>query len=292
MIHVPVLGEEVGELLVKRKEGVYVDCTIGEGGHSLILLQKFPHIRILGLDMDEEILGEARKNLAPYQERVTLRKGNFRDIDIYLKKEGLQRVDGFLFDLGISSYHLESSGRGFSFKKEEPLDMRMDQDAELTAYQIVNFWPSQKLIDILKSYGEERRAQAVVRKMVKERRKKPLQTTRELAELIRKVVRRSGKIDPATRTFQAIRIAVNDELTSLEIALRKVPLLLKKGGRVVVISYHSLEDRIVKHIFKEEAKEGYLRVLTPKPVRPTDEEVSINPRSRSAKLRAGERIES
>ena len=289
--HIPVLLKEVIKIL-KPKDGVIIDGTIGLGGHAKEIL-KNSKVSVIGLDQDGEALELARKNLKDYEGRVALLQENFRDIkkvSISLKIQG--EVKGILLDLGLSSYQLEQASRGFSFQKEGPLDMRMDKRNRPTAFEIVNTWSKEKIIPVLRNYGEERYARRIVEAIVIQRKKQRIQTTAELAELIKKSVPRKygfSKIHPATRTFQALRIAVNDELSNLEKALRDAPEVLAPGGKIIVISFHSLEDRIVKRSFKDMAGKS-LKILTKKPITPDEEETRNNPRSRSAKLRAAEKI--
>ncbi len=289
-MHVPVLLEVATDLLTENRGKVYLDCTLGGGGHARRVLEKVPEAKLIGIDVDEEATEIAKENLKEFGERVSIYKANFRDLDLVLKEEGVEKVDGILFDLGMSMYQIRS-GRGFSFQGDEPLDMRMDKDQRLTAYEVVNRYPERDLERIIREYGEERLSKKIARAIVRRREKKPIETTKELVEVILSVypekLKRS-KIHPATRTFQAIRIEVNKELENLRIGLGKALEALNPKGRLVVISFHSLEDRIVKRFMKE--KSDKLRVLTKKPVTPSEEEVRMNPSSRSAKLRAGERV--
>ena len=289
-MHVPVLLEVATDLLTENGGKVYLDCTLGGGGHARRVLEKVPEAKLIGIDVDEEATEIAKENLKEFGERVSIYKANFRDLDLVLKEEGVEKVDGVLFDLGMSMYQIRS-GRGFSFQGDEPLDMRMDKDQRLTAYEVVNRYPERDLERIIREYGEERLSKKIARAIVRRREKKPIETTKELVEVILSVypekLKRS-KIHPATRTFQAIRIEVNKELENLRIGLGKALEALNPKGRLVVISFHSLEDRIVKRFMKE--KSDKLRVLTKKPVTPSEEEVRMNPSSRSAKLRAGERV--
>ncbi|SNZ15766.1 16S rRNA (cytosine(1402)-N(4))-methyltransferase RsmH [Hydrogenobacter hydrogenophilus] len=287
-MHVPVLLKETLEILVKNRGGVYVDCTVGLGGHTKGILQKDPTAYVIGIDRDPYALKLAKENLKDFEGRYSLYQANFKDLDQVLKEEGIKEVDGFLFDLGVSMLQLKSD-RGFSFQRDEPLDMRMNPEDKKTAYQVVNTYSEKELARIFREYGEERYAEKIAKAIVVQRAKKPIETTAELVQIILSVIPyRYGKIHPATKVFQALRIEVNQELASLEIALEKTIPFLKKGGRLVVISFHSLEDRIVKNFFKKHA--DTLKVLTKKPIRPTIDEVKRNPASRSAKLRAGEKI--
>ncbi len=284
-MHIPVLLEESTDLLLSNGGKLYVDCTIGLGGHTRRILEKNPQAFVIGIDRDPYALEMAQENLKDFEGRYSLYHANFSDLDEVLRMEGLSQVDGFLFDLGVSMLQLKSP-RGFSFQRDEPLDMRMNPEDRLTAYQVVNSYSERDLERIFKEYGEEPYAKRIARAIVLARAKKPIETTLELVEIITSVLPyKGGRIHPATRVFQAIRIEVNEELKSLEVALRKTLDFLKSGSRVVVISFHSLEDRIVKSFIKT-----HLKPLTKKPITPTMEEVKKNPASRSAKLRAGEKL--
>ncbi len=289
-MHIPVLLEESTCLLLGGSRRLYVDCTLGLGGHTRRILEKEPKAFVVGIDRDEEAIELAKDNLKEFEGRVAFYKADFAYVDEVLREEGVDRVDGFLFDLGVSMFQLRSE-RGFSFQIEAPLDMRMDMDQRLTAYRVVNEYPEKELARILWEYGEERLSRKIARAIVHRRREKPIETTTELADIVLSVYpgrMRHRRIHPATRTFQAIRIEVNRELESLKTALAKVPDLLAPGGRLVVISFHSLEDRIVKNFLREHS--DLFKVLTKKPITPSEEEIRMNPASRSAKLRAGERL--
>ncbi|MDX2241773.1 MAG: 16S rRNA (cytosine(1402)-N(4))-methyltransferase RsmH [Leptolyngbyaceae cyanobacterium bins.302] len=280
--HVPVLPSEVVSGLAVRAGGHYLDATVGGGGHSRLILEADPDVRVTAIDQDEMAIAAARSAMAEYGDRVQLHQTNFADFD-----PGDARFDGILADLGVSSAQVDQGDRGFSFRQAAPLDMRMNQQQTLSAAEIVNHWEEVKLANLIYTYGEERLSRQIARRIVE---KRPLSTTTELAETIFYSVPKSyryGRIHPATRTFQALRIAVNRELEVLEIFLQKVPDWLKPGGRLVIISFHSLEDRIVKHRLKE--SEG-LQVITKKPIIATKDEVQENVRARSAKLRIAERI--
>jgi 16S rRNA (cytosine1402-N4)-methyltransferase len=290
IFHFPVLKEEVLKFLITDKGKTYVDCTIGPGGHARAILSSKPDIYLIGIDLDQNCLELAEENLRDFEGRFSLYRANFKDIDLVLREEGVERVDGILIDLGISMFHFRA-GRGFSFQEDAPLDMRLSQEEKLTAFKVVNEYPERELVRILKDYGEEKLAHKIARAIVRKRREHPIMTAKELAELVSEVYpppRGPRRIHPATRTFQAIRIEVNRELENLREVLPKTAELLNKGGRLVVISFHSLEDRIVKNFFKENRDK--FKILTKKPVRPSGEEVRHNPPSRSAKLRSGERI--
>lgn len=293
-LHTPVMVKEVLHYLDPRQGGVYVDCTLGTGGHALAILEKTGgKVKLIGIDWDEEAIKAASQRLKKYRERVTLVRANFTQIAKIIKQQGFQKVNGFLYDLGLSSLQLEDSKRGFSFQKAAPLDMRMDTQREITAAYLVNSLPQNELEYILWNFGEERWAKRIARFIVEERKKSPISTTKELIDVLRRAIpakfRRGKRIHFATRVFQALRIAVNQELKNLETSIKVAVNLLSSGGRLCIISYHSLEDRIVKRKFKEvEGKE--LILLTPRVVKPSGEEVKANPRSRSARLRAAEKL--
>ncbi len=277
--------------LQPRSGGWYIDGTVGGGGHAAAILEaSAPDGRLLGIDCDPAALSAAAARLAPYGERVTLVRGGFREIGRLATDSGFIQVQGVLLDLGVSSYQLDTPERGFSFQASAPLDMRLDPDAPVTAAHLVNNLPEQELADLIFRYGEERGSRRIARVIVEARQRKPLTTTDELAMLVSRALGgRRGRIHPATRTFQALRIAVNDELASLEAALPQIVELLAAGGRMAIISFHSLEDRIVKHFMRAEAQAGRLRIITRKPVEASNKEQQDNPRSRSAKLRVAER---
>jgi 16S rRNA (cytosine1402-N4)-methyltransferase len=289
--HQPVMASEVVEQLRPERGGVFVDCTVGLGGHSSALLAAGAD-RIIGLDRDSDALDRARQTLAPWSERVDLVHADFRSIDAVLDRLGVTLVDGALADLGVSSLQLEAPGRGFSFQRDEPLDMRMDRNAGETAADLVARSDERELADAIFQFGEERHSRRVARAIVRARRQSPVATTGRLATIVRQVIpyRRRHHIDPATRTFQALRIWVNQELEGLDRFLEAAARRLRSQARLVVITFHSLEDRVVKRTFRAlEKSEMTMRVLTKKPLGPTEEEVRRNPRARSAKLRAVER---
>lgn len=296
MSHVPVLLAEVVNFLNCKPDCLYLDATLGEAGHTLGILERTQYkARIIGLDSDEEILKIAEEKLGAYKDKVTVVNGNFRDLDKMLKENGISKIDGALFDLGVSSFELESKDRGFSFRYDSKLDMRMDRRKGYSAFNLVNELPCEDLERIFRSYGEERFSKSIARNIERERQKKEIMTTFELVEVIKKSVPevyKHKKIHFATRTFQALRIIVNDELNSLREALEKTADFLNTGARICVISFHSLEDRIVKNYFKEQAKPeiGKFKIITKKPVTPSEDEMKVNSRSRSAKLRVAERI--
>jgi 16S rRNA (cytosine1402-N4)-methyltransferase len=290
-MHKPVLLNEILENLPVPDGGVFVDGTVGNGGHSReIAKSKNGKVKIVGLDMDSGSIERARKNLSDYQ-NVILRKSNFKNMDTVLKEEGIDKVDAILLDLGFSSDQLESSERGFSFKKDEPLLMTLNDDlkvGDITARTIVNEFEEDNLNIIIRNYGEEKMSRKIAEAIVRARKIEPITTSGQLAEIIESAVRRKGKIHPATKTFQALRIAVNDELRSLEEVLPKAVEFLKKGGRLGVISFHSLEDRIVKK-FSRESRDK-IKIINKKPIISKGDELEDNPRSRSAKLRILEKI--
>jgi 16S rRNA (cytosine1402-N4)-methyltransferase len=295
-MHKSVLLEETLEYLKVGKGSVIVDGTLGGGGHSEALCKRNPSIHLIGLDQDEDAFPRAEKRLKDTGCTYTLIHSNFRNIDTALESVGIDKVDGVLLDLGVSSFQLDSAERGFSFMRDEPLQMTMKKEItpeDVTAYDIVNSWGEETIITILKGYGEERYAKAIAKAIVKAREQGPIERTLELVDIILGAVPRvylHGKIHPATRTFQSIRIATNDELGALEEGIRKGFEALKPGGRLVAISFHSSEDRIVKRFFQEMAKDEKGILVTKKPVIPTEEEQKENTRSRSAKLRVIEKI--
>ena len=280
--HIPVLPQAVVEGLQIQSNGLYLDATVGGGGHSRLILESDPTVRLVAVDQDPLALASAQENLREFGDRVTFWSGNFSQFE-----PRSQEFHGILADLGVSSAQFDIPERGFSFRHTAPLDMRMNPQQDLTAADIVNHWDETDLANLIYTYGEERLSRRIARKIVEQR---PFQTTTELAEAIAYCVPKSyryGRIHPATRTFQALRIAVNQELDVLKTLLEKAPQWLVPDGRLAIISFHSLEDRMVKHSLKENPS---LKVITKKPIIATDEEVQTNPRARSAKLRVAERI--
>lgn len=280
--HVPVLSQELIEAVAIHPAGIYLDATVGGGGHSKLILEAASESRLVAIDQDKQALAAAQKQLAGFEGRVQFWHGNFADYSPVAAQ-----FDGIIADLGVSSAQFDIPERGFSFRHEAPLDMRMNQQQSLAAAEVINHWDEAKLAEIFYIYGEERLSRRIARRIVERR---PLKTTTELAETIFYCVPKSyryARIHPATRVFQALRIVVNQELAVLEKFLKISPLWLKPGGRIGIISFHSLEDRIVKHSFKESE---LLRVLTKKPIVPKEEEMQRNVRSRSAKLRLAERL--
>ena len=289
IIHVPVMREEVLEALKIKSSGIYVDATLGPGGHSEGILQYADTCTLIGIDQDDRALAIAGERLAGYR-NVHLIKDNFSNMKEVVHGLGYGRVDGIILDAGVSTLQLKSEDRGFSFLSDGPLDMRMDLSQKLTAGEIVNKYPEKDLAGIIWLYGEERRSRRIARAINYARRKQPVKTCKELAEIIQRSIGRSGRIHPATRTFQALRIEVNKELEELPAAIDAGADLLEKEGRFCILSYHSLEDRIVKNAFKKLAKEGIFKIITKKPVVPGRQEQKTNPSSRSAKFRVGEKI--
>jgi 16S rRNA (cytosine1402-N4)-methyltransferase len=292
-VHVPVLAAEVVDYLRPERGGVFVDCTVGLGGHTRALLAAGAG-RVIGLDRDADALEEARRALAPWLDRLDLVHADYRTCGPVLDRLGVPLVDGALADLGVSSLQFDSPGRGFSFQRDEPLDMRMDRRAGETAADLIAGSSERDLADAIFRYGEERYSRRIARAVVEARRESRIETTGRLAAIVRRAIPRRGsiRIDPATRTFQALRIWVNRELDELDTFLETLGRRLRAGARLIVIAFHSLEDRIVKHTFRAMADaDPSMKVLTKKPVVPSDEEIERNPRSRSAKLRAIERMD-
>jgi 16S rRNA (cytosine1402-N4)-methyltransferase len=292
MTHVPVMTEEVLQYLRPELGGLFVDCTVGLGGHSRALLEAGA-TRVIGLDRDRDALARARETLAPWGDRVELVHADYRAIDDVLDSRQIAQIDGALADLGVSSMQFDEPGRGFSFQRDEPLDMRMDRSGGDTAADLVARSTERELADAIFQFGEERFSRRIARAIVETRHDAPIDTTGRLAAVVRRSVPRRGymRIDPATRTFQALRIWVNGELEGLDRFVEAAARRLRAGARLVVIAFHSLEDRIVKHTLRAlHQRDALVRVLTKKPLVPGDDEVARNPRARSAKLRAAERI--
>ena len=291
--HLPVMCREVVELLQPQRGGTYVDCTLGYGGHTRALLDAGA-TRVVGIDRDETALGLAREALAPFATRADLVHADYRDLDIVLDTRGIGTVDGILADLGVSSMQLDEPGRGFSFRRDEPLDMRMDRSAGETAAEWIRTVSEEELANVIFEFGEERFSRRIARAVVEARTRGPVETTGQLAAIARRAIPARGwqRIDPATRTFQAIRIRVNRELDRLDRFIERAVARLAAGARCVVISFHSLEDRVVKHTFRALAQggRGVLRLLTKHPLVASQEELAVNVRARSAKLRAIERL--
>jgi 16S rRNA (cytosine1402-N4)-methyltransferase len=290
--HEPVMVAETVTLLAPSRGGLFVDCTVGLGGHARALLEAGAS-RILGLDRDPDALQLAADALAGFGDRVELVHADYRDLARLLDERGLPGIDGALADLGVSSMQLDSEGRGFSFRRDDPLDMRMDRSQGPTVADLIATVDEESLANVIFQYGEERYSRRIARAIVAARRLDPIRTTIALAQVVRRAIPRRGyqRIDPATRTFQALRIWVNRELEVLEGFLQEGARRLLAGARLAVISFHSLEDRIVKHAFRAlERGEAALRVVTKRPIDPSEDEVTRNPRARSAKLRAIERL--
>ncbi|MGO0062072.1 16S rRNA (cytosine(1402)-N(4))-methyltransferase RsmH [Brevibacillus fluminis] len=307
--HITVLKEEAVQGLNIRPDGIYVDCTLGGAGHSASIASQLGEGgRLIANDQDETALANAREKLASYGDRVTLVKSNFRHVKQVIEDLGLPGVDGVLFDLGVSSPQLDVGERGFSYNEDALLDMRMDLQAPLTAHDIVNEWDEAEIARIIWEYGEEKFSRKIARKIIQEREKAPIETTGQLVEIIKEAIpapaRRTGP-HPAKRTFQAIRIAVNDELAAFEEAVADAVAILNPRGRVSVITFHSLEDRICKQVFQRLAQGcicppdfpqcgcgriPVIKLITRKPIVPSESELEMNPRSRSAKLRVAEKV--
>ena len=300
--HIPVLTKEILNYFDFKKGGVYIDCTLGGGGHSKAILENiYPHGLLIGIDQDIEAIEIAKEELKSCIDKVKLVKGNFKNLAKILSDLKIETVSGIVFDLGVSFHQLKEKERGFSFKEDSHLDMRMDLTQKFNADTLINSYSEKDLAEIFEKYGEERFSKRIARLIVAERKKKAISTTKQLSDLIirslpRTKKRHTWRIHPATRVFQAIRIEVNQELEALRMGLNQAIRVLEDKGRICVISYHSLEDRIVKHLFKEVEREGKeqknygLKIVTKKPVRPSSEEVRNNPKARSAKLRVAEKI--
>lgn len=294
--HVPVLLKEViSGLEFNDKDKIFLDATIGAGGHSLEICRRFPWLQIIGIEADEEARNIAEENLKKGGCQCQIKVENFRNLGQVLDELKIEKVDKILFDIGMSSMQIDQSGRGFSFQRDEPLLMTMKKDLEgsLTAFEIVNSWPKEKIQEILRNYGEETFAERIADRIIKERKRKPIKTTFDLVQIIKDATPKfyhHRRIHPATKTFQGLRIAVNDELEALREGLREGFERLREGGRLGVISFHSLEDRIVKHFFKELVQEEKAKLPFKKPQIAEFEEIKLNPRSRSAKLRVIQKI--
>ena len=309
--HIPILLPECLTALEPERGGVFVDCTAGGGGHSFGIASRLPedgHSRLICLDRDDEAIAACRARLSPLGDRFTIVKSNFRDLDAALRSVGVDHIDGVLWDLGVSSHQLDDAERGFSYTADAPLDMRMDQSAGLSASDVVNTYPEEELKRILWIYGEEKFSGRVARAIVQRREKSPIRTTLELAETVAGAIptRQKESQHPARRAFQAIRIEVNGELDAIEPSIRAAVEHMRPGGRLAVITFHSLEDRIVKETFRALATgctcppnfpvcvcggKPKITLLSKKPIAPSEKELSENPRSHSAKLRVAERTE-
>lgn len=307
--HVSVLLNECIENLKIKPDGVYVDCTMGGAGHSKEIVKKLSDKGLfIGFDQDKNAINTARERLSEYESRVKFVYSNFENIKEELEKIGIYKIDGVLADLGVSSHQLDEAERGFSYMQDAPLDMRMDVRCEFSAYDVVNTYTEDELAKIIKDYGEDNWAKRIAKFIVEERVNKPIETTGELVDVIKKAIPKKARIDgphPAKRTFQAIRIEVNNELGVITKMINDASSIMNEGGRICIITFHSLEDRIVKNAFKYLAsdcicpqhlpicqcdKESEVKIITRKPLLPSDEEIEVNPRSRSAKLRVAEKI--
>ena len=285
-MHIPVMRDEVVGLLQPMAGGLFVDCTVGLGGHTRALLEAGAS-RLIGLDRDPAALAIARETVTDWKDRVELVHADYRQLGAVLDARGVGEVTGVLADLGVSSMQLDAEGRGFSFRRDEPLDMRMDPTAGETAADLLAQVPETELANVIFQFGEERHSRRIARALVSARERTALTTTGQLAEIVRRALGKKGwqRIDPATRTFQALRIWVNRELDGLDAFLVTAAERLVVGGRLAIIAFHSLEDRIVKHTFRAIASTGPFEIVTKRPVTPADEELADNPRARSAKLR-------
>lgn len=306
--HTPVMLDEVIDGLKIKKDGIYVDCTLGGAGHSLEIVKRLDEGKLIGIDQDIDAINVAREVLKEYENKVYIVNDNFKNAKKILGELDIKKVDGILLDLGVSSYQLDKGERGFSYNQDAILDMRMDKDSDITAWNVINEYSQKDLEKIIWEYGEERWAKRISEFIIAEREHKPIDTTLDLVSIIKKAIpkgARSTGHHPAKKTFQAIRIEVNDELNILKEAINNLCSVLKPKGRICIIAFHSLEDRIVKNTFKELNqdcicppnipicicdKEKELDIITKKPIIPTKEELNLNPRSRSAKLRIGEKV--
>lgn len=304
--HIPVLYEETLENLVKNPAGTYVDCTLGGGGHSEGILKKLSENgSLISIDQDQEAINFASKRLEKYRDRHQIFKDNFVNLDTVIYMAGFEKVDGILMDIGVSSKQLDDPERGFSYKYDTKLDMRMDKKAKFSAYELVNEYPEEEISRIIYEYGEERHARKIARLIVEAREEKPVETTGDLVSIIKRAIKGKTQKHPAKKTFQAIRIEVNRELEVLKNSIEKAVDCLKPGGRLAIITFHSLEDRIVKNMFKELARdcicppelpvcrcnhEAKLKLITRKPIIPKNYELEFNNRAHSSKLRVVERL--
>ena len=290
----PVMLKEVIDYLNLSPGKIIVDATIGTAGHSLLILERIsPKGRLIGIDRDQESLAVASERLRDFGDACEFVYGNFTEVDNILKRSNIKKVDGILFDLGVSSFQLEDPHRGFSFQYEGPLDMRLDRNSYISAYDLVNNLNQEEISALLWTFGQERWHNRIAHLLVKERERHPIATTLQLSNIVSRAVPykyRHYRIHPATRTFLGIRIAVNRELEALEIAIEKSMQLLNRSARICVVSFHSLEDRVVKLSFRKAASLGLINIVTPKPLVPTQTEIEENPSSRSGKLRVAERL--
>lgn len=290
-MHIPVLLNEVLKYLNPQPNQNFVDATVGDGGHARAILEKTaPNGKLIATDRDVDSIVRAKSNLKEFENRVIFVNDSFGNISKIIAESGFNRIEGILFDFGMSTSQLENSGRGFSFQKDEILDMRYDAKIPITAEDILNDYSELKLFEIFKKLGEEPKSKIIARAIVNARKKKRIRTTKELVEIIEKVLRRRGKLHPATLIFQALRIEVNQELSEIEKALVDVPKVLPSGGRATFISFHSLEDRLIKNWAKDLSKKNIIKILNKKPLTASAEELKVNPKSRSARLRVIEKI--
>ncbi|MCX5668830.1 MAG: 16S rRNA (cytosine(1402)-N(4))-methyltransferase RsmH [Candidatus Omnitrophica bacterium] len=295
-LHVPVMLQEVLDSLRLAPGQIIVDATLGTGGHAIEILKRIiPQGKLIGIDRDENSLAICRQRLMEFKNNTEFVHGNFSDLDQILGNLGIEKIDGIVFDLGISSYQLHDAQRGFSFQEEGPLDMRLDKSSYICAYDLVNNLNENEISTMLWNFGQERWHNRIAHLLVQERRNEPISTTKQLANLVMRAIphryRRSYyRIHPATRTFQAVRIAVNRELEILENTIKKAVDILKKQARICVISFHSLEDRVIKHTFRALKADGLIDIITTKPLTPDVSEIEVNPSSRSSKFRVAERI--
>ena len=291
-MHLPVLLSETINYLDPKENENFIDATVGEGGHTLALLQKTsPKGKVLGIDLDPETLEIAHRKLHAFGDRLILANDNFKNLEAIIDEKKFKEISGIIFDLGMSSRDIDEAGRGFTFLKDEPLLMNFGADSLLTAEHIVNNWPEDELEKILKLYGEERFSRQIAKGIVAARNEKPIKTTFDLVKIIENSIPkfyRHGRINPSTRTFQALRIAVNDELNTIQRGLEVALKIVSSGAKIAVISFHSLEDRIVKNFFRDH--KDVLKILTKKPVTPAEVEILNNPRARSGKLRVAQKI--
>lgn len=306
--HIPIMLNEVIEGLNIKENGIYLDGTLGGAGHSIEIVKGLKNGQLIGIDQDEIALNKAKEVLADFLDKIVFVNDNYENIDSILKRLNIDKLDGILLDIGVSSHQFDEVSRGFSHNQDAPLDMRMDRKQDLSAWHVVNRYSTQELNDIIFNYGEERWAKRIAEFIVKERATKPINTTLELVSVIKQAIPKKVRMEghhPAKKTFQAIRIEVNRELEVLENSIDKMVKYLNPGGRLVIITFHSLEDRIVKEIFKKLNKDCIcppelpkcvcnkvkdIEIITRKPIRPTEEEIRLNPRSRSAKLRIAEKL--
>jgi len=294
MMHVPVLLKEVIDYLNPQANENFIDATVGQGGHTASILEKNkPKGKVLGIEMDPDIYKELKEKMAKMSDRLILINDSYINLKKIVKKNNFKPVHGILFDLGMCSWHLEASKRGFSYLKDQPLDMRFNPKNDLTAAEIINFWDIERIEKVLREFGEEKYARRISLAIKEVRKKERIVGTQQLVDILKKVLPKNydkKRIHFATRTFQALRIAVNDELQVIEDGIKQAIKILEPGGKIAVISFHSLEDRIVKNFFREKAKIGELSILTKKPITASLEEIRNNPRSRSAKLRTAEKL--